>query len=88
LTCPRRLATLREPDTIHPHPFPAEFFDVLRRRKCGPGGEALAMTIHGVRQRDCFVVFVARHASDSSEDDLAHLLDGLVESERMSVVIE
>jgi hypothetical protein len=90
LTCARRLAALCEVDSIHPHPFPPEFFDLLRQRKCGSGGASIAPTllgVHGVRQRDCYVVFLARRASDASEGDLAHLLDGLLENERMSEVV-
>lgn len=88
LASPRRGATLREVETDHPHPFPPAFFELLRQRKCGGGSAMLASPRCGAQQRDCFVVFVARHTDGASEGDLAALLDGLVENERMSVVVE
>jgi len=88
LASSRRLASLREPPTVHPHPFPPAFFGMLRQRKCGPEPTKVDTAIYDAPQRDCFVVFLARHMSDSSEDDLAVLLDGLVQSEKMATIVE
>ncbi|MDB5216995.1 MAG: hypothetical protein JWO86_4922 [Myxococcaceae bacterium] len=88
LASSRRLPTLFEPPTIHPHPFPSEFFAMLCERKCGPAVPKLETRTYGAQQRDCFVVFVSRHASDASEGDLALLLDGLVQNERIATIVE
>ena len=88
LASSRRLASLREPETIHPHAFPPAFFGMLRQRKCGSGASKLDTAIYGAQQRDCHVVFLARRPSDVSEDDLALLLDGLVQNERMTTIVE
>jgi hypothetical protein len=88
LASSRRLAGLREAQTIHPHPFPPAFFAMLQQRKCAPGAPKVETAIYGAQQRDCFVVFIARHAREASEDDLACLLDSLVQNERMTNIIE
>lgn len=88
LTSSRRLPSLRELEAIYPHPFPPAFFGMLRERKCGSGAPKIDTSRYAAQQRDCFVVFLARHARDVSEDDLAVLLDGLVQNERMTTVVE
>jgi hypothetical protein len=88
LASSRRLESLGEPTSIHPHPFPPAFYGMLKQRKCGSGARSFDTASCDTEQRDCFVVFVARRAGEVLESDLALLLDGLVQNERMTTIIE
>lgn len=87
LASSRRLASVGEPTSIHPHPFPPAFYGMLKQRKCGSGGCSLDPATYDTEQKECFVVFVARRPADVSEGDLALLLDGLVQNERMTTIL-
>jgi hypothetical protein len=84
---PRRLVSLRESESEYPHPFPPELFGLLRQTKGGCAGHANAVAIHGVQQRDCFVVFLARKGRATSQEQLASVLDELLQNEAMTAVV-
>jgi hypothetical protein len=88
LASSRRLPALFEPPMIHPHAFPAAFYGLLCERKCTAGAPKVDTATYGAQQRDCFVLFVARHTNDASEGDLAHLLEGLSQNERLAAIVE
>lgn len=88
LASSRRLPSVGEPTNIHPHPFPPAFYGLLKQRKCGSGACSLDPATYDTEQKECFVVFVARRPADVSEGDLALLLDGLVQNERMTTILE
>ena len=80
------MASLRATDALYPHPFPAEFFAMLR----DPARRAAAAELEGAGapmvQR--FVVFVARKGAARSQTDLASVLDELLMNERMNGIVE
>ena len=81
----RRMASLRESTAVFPHPFPSEFFAMLRdpaRR-----AEATATEGAGAQMVERFVVFLARKGAARSQDDLASVLDELLTNERMNGVV-
>lgn len=84
---PRRLATLREAEGEHPHPFPPRFFGMLRRMKTAGAPDPTAIRVHGVEQRDCFVVFVARKGRATSQEQLASVLDDLLRNEQLGTLV-
>lgn len=88
LASSRRLPALFEPPMIHPHAFPPAFYGLLCERKCAAGPPKVDTASYGALQRDCFVVFVARHATDASEGDLRLLLEGLMQNERIATIVE
>jgi hypothetical protein len=82
----RRTASLREVDALYPHPFPAEFYAMLRdpaRR-----AEAARAESAGALMEERFVVFIARKGTARSQDDLASVLDELLENARMRAIVE
>lgn len=82
----RRMASLRAAEGLYPHPFPADFFAMLRdpaRR-----AEAAAAEGAGAPLVERFVVFVARKGSARSQTDLASVLDELLLNQRMSAIVE
>jgi hypothetical protein len=86
LRSPRRITSLREVDSIHPHPFPAAFYAMLK----DPLQRTAARELDdaGGPMVERFVVFIARKGEARSQEDLASVLDDLLANERMNAVVE
>lgn len=86
LASPRRSTSLREVDSIYPHPFPPAFYATLK----DPALRAAARDAEDASgpMVDRFVVFIARKGEARSQDDLASVLDDLLANERMHTVVE
>lgn len=86
LRSPRRMPLLREVDSLHPHPYPPEFYAMLR----DPSRRAAAREAEGASgpMVERFVVFMARKGGARSEDDLASVLDELLSNQHMRGVVE
>ena len=82
----RRMPMLRAAAALYPHPFPTEFFEMLR----DPARRAAAAEVDGAGPPvvERFVVFVARKGAERSEADLASVLDELLMNDRMNGIIE
>jgi hypothetical protein len=86
LASSRRLPALRESESLYPHPFPPEFFAMLRdpvRR-----AEAVANQAAGAQMVERFVVFLVRKGAARSQEDLASVLDELLLNERMNAIVQ
>jgi len=82
----RRLAALREAEALYPHPFPQDFFAMLR----DPALRAAAVAAEGAGAQmvDRHVVFLARKGAARSQEDLASVLDELLLNQLLSTVVE
>jgi hypothetical protein len=84
----RRLPGLREREGEHPHPFPPEFFGMLRQIEVAGVPDASKIATHGAEQRECFVAFVARKGrTNTSQEQLASVLDELLYNEQMATIV-
>jgi hypothetical protein len=82
----RRLPSLRENDAVYPHPFPPEFFAMLR--DAARRAEATEAAAAGAELVDRFVVFLARKGAARSQENLASVLDELLVNDRMTRIVE
>jgi hypothetical protein len=86
LRSPRRMPGLREAESLYPHPFPPEFFAMLR----DPALRAAAVAAEGTggQMVERYVAFLARKGAARSEENLASVLDELLVNEGMNRIVE
>jgi hypothetical protein len=77
---------LREAESLYPHPFPPEFFAMLR----DPALRAAAVAAEGTggQMVERYVAFLARKGAARSEENLASVLDELLVNEGMNRIVE
>jgi len=80
----RRAPWLKENETVYPHGFPPEFYDLLHRFR---ESEELRRQIYDQWLRECTVVFLARQRGAGETRTLDSMLDDLVINALMDTLI-
>ena len=87
LTGAPRLPHLEGGDRRYPHPYPAEFFDLLTGLKQADGTADLRQRIYDTYLKQLVVVFIARAREEGRAWDGAALLDELVTNVLMDALV-
>lgn len=87
LSAQNRMPELKGLDARYPHPFPDEFFLMLRVLKHPDRAEQVRQRISAAYLRERVVVFLARDRGASGADTLSTLLDDLVTNALMDTIV-
>lgn len=87
LTGAPRLPHLEASDRRYPHPYPAEFFDLLTELKRSDDTAGLRQRIYDTYLKQLVVVFVSRPRDEGRTRDGAGLLDELVTNVLMDALV-
>lgn len=87
LTGAPRLRHLEASDRRYPHPYPAEFFDLLTELKRSDDAAGVRRRIYDIYLKQLVVVFLSRAQQDGRTSNGAALLDELVTNVLMDALV-